>query len=278
MCLESKGLNGTSVLARSFRSAYTAEEGRGNNSYGRGSCSVEVCSKVAPGDATWKSKNGWGEEVPLALTSVTSPAVGFDGVFCALHLQVIEQNRLPHACAIMCAVLFECFENVSMQSCRRNYMEEKLRVDREALQSSSVPSVLPAWPGNTRQVAFLFMTVDGLDFEAGTGAATKKDCQVHWLIDARKAQIPNRNQGRHILIILLPFTLDLELDATPQHLAVATQFADPETLEGSVCVFMSYFYVFFECKSLSISPRQDSQPVGQDLWDKFFGDASSCLD
>ena len=74
MCLESKGLNGTSVLARSFRSAYTAEEGRGNNSYGRGSCSVEVCSKVAPGDATWKSKNGWGEEVPLALTSVTSPA------------------------------------------------------------------------------------------------------------------------------------------------------------------------------------------------------------
>jgi len=48
---------------------------------------------------------------------------------------------------------------------RRNYMEEKLRVDREALQSSSVPSVLPAWPGNTRQVAFLFLTVDGLDFE-----------------------------------------------------------------------------------------------------------------
>lgn len=48
---------------------------------------------------------------------------------------------------------------------RRNYMEEKLRVDREVLRACSVPSVLPAWPGNTRQVAFLFMTEDGLDFE-----------------------------------------------------------------------------------------------------------------
>ena len=44
-------------------------------------------------------------------------------------------------------------------------MEEKLRVDREVLRTCSVPSVLPAWPGNTRQVAFLFMTEDGLDFE-----------------------------------------------------------------------------------------------------------------
>ena len=87
---------------------------------------------------------------------LTSPAV-------VLHLQVIEQNRLPHVQSY-----------VSMQTCRRNYMEEKLRVDRAALQTSSVPSVLPAWPGNIRQVAFLFMTVDGLDFEAGTGAATKK--------------------------------------------------------------------------------------------------------
>jgi hypothetical protein len=44
-------------------------------------------------------------------------------------------------------------------------MEEKLRVDREVLRACSVPSVLPAWSGNTRQVAFLFMTEDGLDFE-----------------------------------------------------------------------------------------------------------------
>ena len=44
-------------------------------------------------------------------------------------------------------------------------MEEKLRVDREVLRTCSVPSVLPAWPGNTRQVAFLFMTEDGIDFE-----------------------------------------------------------------------------------------------------------------
>lgn len=50
---------------------------------------------------------------------------------------------------------------------RRNYMEEKLRVDREVLRACSVPPVLPAWPGNTRQVAFLFMTEDGLDFEVG---------------------------------------------------------------------------------------------------------------
>ena len=48
---------------------------------------------------------------------------------------------------------------------RHNYMEEKLRVDREVVRQCSVPSVLPAWPGNNRQVAFLFMTEDGLDFE-----------------------------------------------------------------------------------------------------------------
>ncbi len=38
MFLEPKGLNGTSVLARRFRSAYTAEEGRGNTSDSLGSC------------------------------------------------------------------------------------------------------------------------------------------------------------------------------------------------------------------------------------------------
>ena len=37
----------------------------------------------------------------------------------------------------------------------------------EVVRKFSVPSVLPSWPGSP-QVAFLFMTVDGLDFEAGS--------------------------------------------------------------------------------------------------------------
>jgi len=52
----------------------------------------------------------------------------------------------------------------SLAEKRFNYMAEKLQVDREVVRKFSVPSVLPSWPGSP-QVAFLFMTVDGLDFE-----------------------------------------------------------------------------------------------------------------
>ena len=50
---------------------------------------------------------------------------------------------------------------------RRLYMEEKMGIDREVVRQISAPSVSPAWPGNTRQIAFLFLTEDGLDFEDG---------------------------------------------------------------------------------------------------------------
>lgn len=48
---------------------------------------------------------------------------------------------------------------------RHRYITEKMETDLSVVQHFSVPSVLPAWPSSEKQVAFLFLTVDGLDFE-----------------------------------------------------------------------------------------------------------------
>ncbi|CAE7820290.1 BC10 [Symbiodinium sp. CCMP2592] len=48
---------------------------------------------------------------------------------------------------------------------RHRYISEKMETDLSVVQHFSVPSVLPAWPSSEKQVAFLFLTVDGLDFE-----------------------------------------------------------------------------------------------------------------
>lgn len=48
---------------------------------------------------------------------------------------------------------------------RRLYIAEKMQVDTAVVRGTTVPLVPAAWPGNTKQVAFLFLTEDGLDFE-----------------------------------------------------------------------------------------------------------------
>lgn len=46
-----------------------------------------------------------------------------------------------------------------------------MQVDTAVVRGTTVPLVPAAWPGNTKQVAFLFLTEDGLDFEAGAAGA-----------------------------------------------------------------------------------------------------------
>lgn len=48
---------------------------------------------------------------------------------------------------------------------RSRYMDEKVEVDISVARQFRVPPVLPVWPTSQRQVAFLFMMMDSLDFE-----------------------------------------------------------------------------------------------------------------
>jgi len=48
---------------------------------------------------------------------------------------------------------------------REKYMDEKVEVDISVVRQFRVPPVIPVWPISQRQVAFLFLVMDGLDFE-----------------------------------------------------------------------------------------------------------------
>lgn len=48
---------------------------------------------------------------------------------------------------------------------RKSYINAKIATDRRGIRQYNVPYALPLWPSSTAQVAFLFLTMDELDFE-----------------------------------------------------------------------------------------------------------------